>query len=200
VLMLHGMCICQDNVKGTLQQPAHSFILIGNAESGASFESKTRFIKNLLENACPSFPSGVELFYLTAPHRIQPASSITRAGTRVTPEEGDFDTWTWAFGDYMIEVMQGYGQTIRYILEVIRTAGPFIGIVGFSAGATTAHTLVSLAERRASPELMQNFQIDSKVCPFYISTLAWIQKRKHDEQRLTQYTATSTAIQFCYLL
>jgi Serine hydrolase (FSH1) len=112
------------------------------------------------------------LFYLTAPHRIQPASSITRAGKRVTPEEGDFDAWTWGFGDYMTEVMQGYGQTIRYMLEVIRTAGPFIGIVGFSAGATTAHTLVSLAERRASPELMQNFQIDSNVCSFYISTPA----------------------------
>ncbi|KAH8792230.1 dihydrofolate reductase, partial [Hyaloscypha sp. PMI_1271] len=139
--------------------------LIGNAESGASFESKTRFIRNLLQNACPSFPSGVELFYLTAPHRIQPASSITRAGKRVTPEEGDFDAWTWGFGDYMTEVMQGYGQTIRYMLEVIRTAGPFIGIVGFSAGATTAHTLVSLAERRASAELMQNFQIDSNLLP-----------------------------------
>jgi Serine hydrolase (FSH1) len=172
VLMLHGMCVCQDNVKGTSQQPAHRFILIGNVESGASFESKTRFIRNLLENACPSFPGGVELFYLTAPHRIQPASSITRAGKRVIPEEGDFDAWTWAFGDYMTEVMQGYGQTIRYMLEVIRTAGPFIGIVGFSAGATTAHTLVSLAERRASPELMQNFQIDSKVCSFYILTPA----------------------------
>jgi hypothetical protein len=101
------------------------------------------------------------LFYLTAPHRIQPASSITRAGKRVTTEEGDLDAWTWGFGDYITEVMQGYGQTIRYMLEVIQTAGPFIGIVGFSAGATTAHTLVSLAERRASPELMQNFKIES---------------------------------------
>jgi hypothetical protein len=129
------------------------------------------------------------LFYLTAPHRIQPASSITRAGKRVTTEEGDLDAWTWGFGDYMTEVMQGYGQTIRYMLEVIQTAGPFIGIVGFSAGATTAHTLVSLAERRASPELMQNFQIDSNVCSFYISIPAQIQKRKHDEQRLTQYNS-----------
>jgi hypothetical protein len=72
----------------------------------------------------------------------------------------------------MTEVMQGYRQTIRYMLEVIRTAGPFIGIVGFSASATTAHTLVSLAERRASPELMQTLQIDSNVCSFYTSTLA----------------------------
>ncbi|PVH69113.1 hypothetical protein DL98DRAFT_626577, partial [Cadophora sp. DSE1049] len=139
--------------------------LIGNAESGASFECKTRFIRNLLENACPSFPGGVELFYLTAPHRIQPASSITRADKRATPEEGDFDAWTWGFGDYMTEVMQGYGQTIRYMLEVIRTAGPFIGIVGFSAGAAAAHTLLSLSERRASPELMQNFQIESNLLP-----------------------------------
>src|ERR1700709_1427163 len=80
---------------------------IGNAESGASFEIKTRFIRNLLQNACPSFPRGVEFFYLTAPHRIQPASSITRAGGKVTPETGEFDAWTWGFGDYMTEVMQG---------------------------------------------------------------------------------------------
>lgn len=166
VLMFHGMCLCQI-IYGTLQQPAYCSTLIGNAESGESFESKTRFFKNLLQNACPPFPGGVELFYPTAPHRIQPAGAITR-------EEGDFDAWTWEFGDYMTEVMRGYGQTIRYMLEVIRTAGPFIGIVGFSAGAATAHTLVSLAERRASPELMQNFQIDSSVCSFYISTLTWV--------------------------
>jgi hypothetical protein len=91
------------------------------------------------------------LFYPTAPHRIQPATSIAGAGKRITPDEGDFDAWAWGFGDYMTEVMQGYKPTIRYILEVIRTAGPFIGIVGFSAGATTAHTLVSLAERRDPP-------------------------------------------------
>jgi hypothetical protein len=50
--------------------------------------------------------------------------------------------------------MQGYRQTIRYILEVIRTAGPFIRIIRFSAGAVTAHILVSLAEGRASSELI----------------------------------------------
>jgi len=151
-----------------------TFPLIGNAESGASFESKTRFLKNLF-NACPSFPEGVELFYPTAPHRIQPASSITRVDQRILPEKEDFDAWTWGFGDYMTEEMQGYGPTIRYMLEVIRTAGPFIGIVGFSAGATTAHTLVSLAERRASFELMQTLQIDSNVCTSDVSNSS-----KHD--------------------
>jgi hypothetical protein len=74
----------------------------------------------------------------------------------------------------MTEVMQGYGQTIRYMLEVIRTAGPFIGIIGFFAGAAIAYTLVSLAERQALPELMQNLQIDPSVCSFYFSTLIWI--------------------------
>jgi hypothetical protein len=67
--------------------------------------------------------------------------------------------------------MQGYKQTIRYMLNVIQTAGPFIRIVGFSADVATAYILVSLAEQRASPELMKNFQINSRVCSFYISTL-----------------------------
>jgi hypothetical protein len=166
----------KDNVTKLHNSPLTAFTLIGNAESGASFESKTRFLKNLL-NACPSFPEGVELFYPTAPHRIQPASSITRADQRITPEKRDFGAWTWGFGDYMTEVMQGYGPTIRYMLEVIRTAGPFIGIVGFSAGAATAHTLVSLAERRASLELIRNLEIDSNVSSFHVSNSS-----KHVEQ------------------
>jgi hypothetical protein len=79
----------KDNVTELL---THCFTLIGNTESGASFESKTRFFRNLL-NASLSFPSGVELFYPTTPHRIQPASSITGAGKSITPDEGDFDAW-----------------------------------------------------------------------------------------------------------
>jgi hypothetical protein len=54
----------------------------------------------------------------------------------------------------MTEVMQGYGPTIRYMLKVIQMAGPFIGIVGFSIGATIAYIFVSLTECRVSPELM----------------------------------------------
>ena len=159
-----------NSVKITIEQPpaAFSLLYIGNAQSGASFESKTRFITKLLQNVFPAFPCGIELFYLTAPHRIQPADSVATA--RAISGEGEFDAWTWGFGDYTTEVMQGYGQTIGYILEVIRTAGPFIGIIGFSAGATAAHTLVSLAERRVSPELIQKFEIDSEVCSFYIVT------------------------------
>ncbi|KAH8651808.1 hypothetical protein BGZ60DRAFT_337933, partial [Tricladium varicosporioides] len=52
----------------------------------------------------------------------------------------------WGFGDYKTEVIQGYRSTIYYILEVIRTAGPFIGIVRFSTNITIAYILVSLAE------------------------------------------------------
>ena len=92
----------KDNVPKLHNSPLTAFTLIGNAESGASFKSKTRFLKNLL-NACPSFPEGAESFYPTAPHRIQPASSITRADQRITPEKGDLDAWAWGFGDYMTE-------------------------------------------------------------------------------------------------
>ncbi|PMD21289.1 hypothetical protein NA56DRAFT_572417, partial [Hyaloscypha hepaticicola] len=45
----------------------------------------------------------------------------------------------------------GYGPAIRYMFEVIRTEGPFIGIVGFSTGITIAYTLVSLIEYRLFP-------------------------------------------------
>jgi hypothetical protein len=57
----------------------------------------------------------------------------------------------------MTEVIQGYKQTICYMLNIIWTVGLFIRIVGFSAGITTAYILVSLAERRASFKLIKNF-------------------------------------------
>ena len=46
------------------------------------------------------------------------------------------------------------------MLEVIRTEGPFIEIVGFSAGAAIAHILVFLAKHQAASELIQNLQIN----------------------------------------
>jgi hypothetical protein len=41
--------------------------------------------------------------------------------------------------------------------------GLLLVVVRFSTGTATAHTLVSLAECRASLKPMQNFQIDSSI-------------------------------------
>jgi hypothetical protein len=50
------------------------------------------------------------------------------------------------------------------LVEQRDTRGLLLIVIGFSADTATAHKLVSLAECRASPELMQTFQIDSSVC------------------------------------
>jgi hypothetical protein len=55
------------------------------------------------------------------------------------------------------------------MLKIIRTTGLFVEIVGFFANATVAYTLVSFAERQASSELMQKFQINPTICSFCIS-------------------------------
>jgi hypothetical protein len=78
------------------------------------------------------------------------------------------DAWCWGTGDYAKDEIGGFEESIRYLLRIIRSEGPFVGIVGFSTGATTALTLVSLAERSGSSEIMESFKLSpdvSKPCP-----------------------------------
>ena len=66
------------------------------------------------------------------------------------------DAWAWGRGHYATDEIEGFTESLQYLLRFLQTEGPFVGIVGFSSGATTASILVSLAERGASPEIMQS--------------------------------------------
>jgi hypothetical protein len=148
----------------------------GNAESGTVFQSKSRLIKALLERAFPTFPEPgfnpmfpgeVELFYPTAPHRIQPASWTKEEYGSHPEKQKDFDSWTWAFGDYWKHEVVGYEQSVRHMVAVMKKEGPFDGIVGFSAGAGMALTLVSLSKRRGTgdPKFMEALAINPEDIP-----------------------------------
>lgn len=88
--------------------------------------------------------------------------------------EHDLDAWCWGTGDYAREEVGGFEESIRYLLRIISNEGPFVGIVGFSTRATTALTLVSLAERGGSPNIMESFKLSPDVSQLY-STVRLVQ-------------------------
>jgi hypothetical protein len=111
-----------------------------------------------------------------------PAGEIGEDPTSETVEDPpqmhttDFEGWAWGFGDYSRGEIQGLEDSTRYLLGILQREGPFVGIVGFSTGATMAMILVTLVERGAPPEIMKAFQLDASV-----SSIGWIATALKDQ-------------------
>lgn len=67
------------------------------------------------------------------------------------PDQGDGDNArVWGYGDRQVDQIKGLDQSISYVLDILETNGPFIGVVGFSTGAALAAIITSLLEKRKS--------------------------------------------------
>src|SRR5579862_9014396 len=151
----------------TPDQTLRILMLHGFTQSGALFRAKTRFLETSLRKAFPAnhasnaqYPAGVELVYPTAPHRLRIAD-VTAAfsGPVALPgpahhhhlgagdeEEDDSDLWAWSRKDEQTGEYVGVEASFDYLAEVLRTQGPFAGVIGFSQVAAMAAMLASLLE------------------------------------------------------
>ena len=139
-------------------------MLHGYTQSGPLFHAKTRFLETSLKKIFPAahpsnpqYPSGVELIYPTAPHRLRiadlpsalPGPSLPGArhqGHSEEEEEDNSDAWAWSRKDEQTGEYVGLEASFDYLAEVLKTQGPFVGIIGFSQGAAIAAMLTSLLE------------------------------------------------------
>jgi len=139
---------------------------------------KTKFLTPLFENALAAsgqndtFPGGFEFFYPTAPNRSRLPDMKGEEDVGIDGEmdadmkletDAESDMWAWGFGEYAREEIKDCDKSFRYLLRLMKTERPFAGVIGFSTGATTALILLSIAERGASAELMQKWDLDSGV-------------------------------------
>lgn len=62
----------------------------------------------------------------------------------VPPSESD--SWTWGYGDADNDEILGFETSVCGVLKFMDTYGPFIGIIGFSSGATLATVVASILE------------------------------------------------------
>jgi hypothetical protein len=64
-------------------------------------------------------------------------------------EESNF-MWAWGYGNIDEDRIQGLEKSIQNIFQYMDKNGPFIGVMGFSTGATIAAIITSLLEKRKS--------------------------------------------------
>lgn len=76
-------------------------------------------------------------------------SGLLPANPDLPPGEST-NMWAWGYGDVEVDRIRGLDFSVDYILRFIEAHGPFIGIMGFSTGATVAAIVCSLLEKRRS--------------------------------------------------
>ncbi|KAI9769378.1 MAG: hypothetical protein M1840_004080 [Geoglossum simile] len=122
-------------------------MLHGYTQSGSLFRAKTAFLEAALKKAFPT--RGIELVYPTAPHRLRIASlpaPTHRNHSREEDGDPDPDSWAWSQKDEQTGEYVGIEVSFDFLAEILRTQGPFTGVIGFSQGAAVAAMLASLLE------------------------------------------------------
>lgn len=125
-------------------------MLHGFTQSGPLFHAKTRALEKSLRKAFPS----INLHYPTAPIRLPKADIPTFGGTKPESEdttngaEDDSDAWGWwrRKGEAEPFTYEGIELGLARIAEVLKSEGPFDGIIGFSQGGAAAGMVASLLE------------------------------------------------------
>lgn len=136
--MLHGTLNLQHTSHSNPTNPIH----LGLTQSGPFFEAKTRTLQRHLRKA---FPAGISFHFPTAPVRIVPAQYLEYDAA--SDEEAELpDTWGWNVrcGTYGSFTYEGLEIGLDMLAHVLKTQGPFDGVIGFSQGAMMAAMLTSL--------------------------------------------------------
>jgi fermentation-respiration switch protein FrsA (DUF1100 family) len=103
----------------------------------------------LEKNLQKAFPAGIALHYPTAPIRLAPADvpfAVANNGNADAEEESDAWAWWRRKGDGIPYTYEGIEIGLAHIAHVLKTEGPFDGVIGFSQGGAAAAMLASLLE------------------------------------------------------
>ncbi|KAH7127126.1 dihydrofolate reductase [Dendryphion nanum] len=148
------------SVAPTPSRPLKILMLHGYTQSGPLFHAKTRALEKNLQK---SFPAGISLHYPTAPRRLSPADvpflqpaakDSDTNGVQEEPEEVDAWGWWQRKGDSIPYEYEGLEDGFGHIAQLLKSEGPFDGVIGFSQGGAATGMVASLLEpnRRAAFE------------------------------------------------
>lgn len=103
--------------------------------------------------------AGVQLVYPTAPLKLRAAdvpgfsraitttaASVPDGASAGAEDAGDIDAWAWWRKDPHTGAYGQFDVSLDFLATVLKTEGPFAGVIGFSQGAAVAALLVSLLE------------------------------------------------------
>jgi hypothetical protein len=136
-------------------------LLHGYTQSGPTFRLKTRALEKSLSKHFPPPQYTLNLVYPTGPINIKPAqhpgfdpttntvngSQFGSTSGSVTADE-ETDNWGWWVrkGDAEPYIYEGMELGLAKVAEVLKSQGPFDGVIGFSQGAALAGLVASLLE------------------------------------------------------
>jgi len=130
-------------------QPLKILMLHGYTQSGPLFHAKTKALEKSLQKAFPQ----VKLHYPTAPNRIHKADIPNFGNSKPSNDESksngvedEPDAWGWWRRRDDSSVYLGMDDSFTFIAEVLKSEGPFDGIIGFSQGGAAAGMVASLLE------------------------------------------------------
>lgn len=131
-------------------------MLHGYTQSGPLFRAKTRALEKSLLKYFPAPTYALSLHYPTAPINIKPAdlpgfdpttsTSDGRFDSSVTAESTDAWGWWVRKGEREPYTYDGMETGFARVAEVLKTEGPFDGVIGFSQGGALAGMVASLLE------------------------------------------------------
>ncbi|KAJ5663914.1 hypothetical protein N7507_004645 [Penicillium longicatenatum] len=131
------------------QLHANVLVLHGHGQSGQFISCKTQFLQ------APLIPAIRESLENNASHlKVHTVNFYYPTGMfPAGPDHPNVEnniSWAWGYGEAEIEQMSGYQESIQQLLAILEEYGPFVGIMGFSTGATLAAALASILETRES--------------------------------------------------
>lgn len=128
-------------------------MLHGYTQSGCFFQQKLRRLQRCLETSFPgttfSFPTGpIKLDRAISQHQ-DPESHAVAFGSQDDAndvDDNDLDAYAW-FHPYSHERPPvGFYASLDLLANILRTEGPFDGVIGFSQGSIMAGCIASLLE------------------------------------------------------
>lgn len=140
------------------KKPIKLLMLHGFTQSGPIFHAKTRALEKNLQKA---FPAGISLSYPTAPIRLfksdipnwdtvndpnAPDHPDKKSQSAEQDEETDYYGWWRRKGTSEPYRYEGMETGLAKVAEVLKSEGPFDGVIGFSQGGALAGMLASLLE------------------------------------------------------
>lgn len=123
-------------------------MLHGFTQSGPLFHAKTRALEKNLKKAFPAPTHELEMVYPTGPIRTRPVDLPDSFTTRDADGAEDAESFAWWLrkGDGEPFRYEGIEKGMEHVAHVIRTQGPFDGVIGFSQGGAAAGMVASLLE------------------------------------------------------
>ena len=144
--------------------------LHGYTQSGPGFQRKIHRLQSHLENIFPGiqvcFPTGVvrlrpseEALGLSS-QLLEPAASDDNPYPDDRPDPDDIDTYAWHTLHDVRDPPTGFVDSLNALADILRTEGPFDGILGFSQGALLAVMVASLLEGELRRKAFKRAQED----------------------------------------